>query len=70
MFTAVFTQCDLKYIKALELWKHVAPTASNQSALYVIHTYLMGHPNLASETVLETEENETQYERWLYSKHA
>ena len=68
MFTTVFTQCDLKYVKALELWRHVTPTASNQAALYVIHIYLMGHPNLAPGVVLETQENETLYERWLNSR--
>lgn len=69
MFTTVFTLCDLKYIRNLELWRHVPPTSSNQAALYVIHTYLMGHPNLTPMQILETPENEALYDRWSYSRH-
>ena len=63
-FRQIFISCEFKFIKELQLDKHIQNPSSRESALSLIHEYVTVNPSIAPARILESYENECQYERW------
>lgn len=54
-FNSVFAQCDVKFVRALELHKHISQAATKEAALSVVHAYLTAHTTIQSSQLMETQ---------------
>jgi hypothetical protein len=65
LFRQIYCQCDLKFLRDLNIERHIKNPQCKDSALYLINEYLQGNAHLSASKIIMSLENKSLYERWV-----